>query len=93
MKHQEISTNKQETSKLEPGQPVWVKDPISLSWKPAIMKEHAYEPSSYWIQTIENSNVDVGFSFCLVLIVQLTKFKISETESNFSLITSFHQLT
>ena len=55
MKCQGISTNEQETSKLEPGQPVWVQDPISLSWKPATMKEHADEPSSYWIQTMENS--------------------------------------
>ena len=55
MNHQGISTNEQETLKLEPGQPVWVQDPISLSWKPATMKEHAYKPSSYWIQTMENS--------------------------------------
>ena len=45
--HQGISTDEQETLKLEPGQPVWVQDPISLSWKPATIKEHADEPSSY----------------------------------------------
>ena len=55
MKCQGISTNEQETSKLEPGQPVWVQDPISFSWKPATMKKHADKPSSYWIQTMENS--------------------------------------
>ena len=55
MEHQEISTNEQETSKLKPGQPVWVQDPTSLSWKPATMKEHADEPSTYWIQTMEYS--------------------------------------
>ena len=55
MKHQRISINEQETSKLEPGQPVWVQEPISLSWKPATMKEHADEPSSHWIQTMKNS--------------------------------------
>ena len=54
-KHQGISTNEQETLILEPGQPVWVQDPVSLSWKPATVKEHADEPSSYWIQTMENS--------------------------------------
>ena len=48
-------TNEQKTSKQEPGQPVWVQDLISLSWKPATMKEHVDEPSSYWIQTMENS--------------------------------------
>ena len=55
MKHQGISTNEQEIFKLEPGQPLWVQYPISLSWKPATMKEHVDEPSSYWIQTMKNS--------------------------------------
>ena len=52
MKHQGISTNEQETLKLELGQPIWVQDSISLSWKSATMKEHVGEPFSYWIQTV-----------------------------------------
>ena len=55
MKCQGISTNEQETFILEPGQPVWVQHPISLSWKPVIIKQHADETSSYWTQTMENS--------------------------------------
>ena len=43
------STTESISDRLEPGQPVWVQDPLTLQWKPGTVKEHSNEPSSYWI--------------------------------------------